>query len=105
MTPEQGISTQFGPNERAAAERVIALGILTVRGVHITQGTICLVAGWKAYRRPRLALGLLLASCIETTWIVRKAWRDRSYSNPTLAWIDTGFGVGGLVAMAATTAR
>jgi signal transduction histidine kinase len=82
---------------------VIALGLLTVRAVHLVQGVVCLVAGWKAYRHPRLALGLLLASGVETTWIARRAWRVRSYSDPQLAWIDTGFGVGGLCVMAATT--
>lgn len=104
LSPDQGRSTPFGSNERASAERVIALGLLTVRAVHIAQGAICLVAGWKAYRRPRLALGLLLASGIETTLLARRAWRHRSYTNPGLAWTDTGFGVGGLLVMAATTA-
>ncbi len=84
---------------------MIALGLLTVRAVHITQGAICLVAGWKAYRRPRLALALLLASGLETTWVASRAWRVRSYRDARLAWIDAGFGVGGLVVMSATTAQ
>jgi signal transduction histidine kinase len=101
--PVQSISTQFGSNERASAERVIALGLLTVRAIHLSQGAVCLASGWKAYRRPYVALGLLLASGAETTWLARRAWRVRSFSDPYLAWMDTGFGVGGLCVVATTT--
>ncbi len=50
---------------------------------------------------PRAFVGLLYRDGIDRT---PGPGRNRSYTSPTLAWIDTGFGVGGLVAMAATTA-
>jgi signal transduction histidine kinase len=99
----EGSSTQFEVSERASAEQAIAVGLLTVRVVHLLQGVVCLATGWKAYRRPRLALVLLLASGAEATWLARRAWSKRSFSDPELAWIDTGFGIGGLCVMAAAT--
>jgi len=99
----QGNSAQFGSSERASAERVIALGLVTVRAIHLSQGAVCLATGWKAYRRPYLALGLLVSAGVEATLVARRAWRARSYSDPRLAWLDIGFGVGGLCVMSTTT--
>ncbi len=106
MKPSEGSFAQLGQfatTERASAERGIALGLMTVRAIHITQGVIALSTGWKAYRRPKLALALLGASILESAWIARRSWRHRSYCDPGLAWIDTVFGIGGLVVMASTT--
>ncbi len=106
MTPDEGSSTQFGDfetTERLSAERGIAIGLMTVRTIHIAQGVIALSSGWKAYRRPKVALALLAVSIVETAWIARRAWSRRSYTDPQLAWIDTAFGVGGLIVMASTT--
>jgi signal transduction histidine kinase len=64
---------------------------------------VCLATGWKAYRRPYLALGLLVSAGVEATLVARRAWRARSYSDPRLAWLDIGFGVGGLCVMSTTT--
>jgi signal transduction histidine kinase len=100
----QGNSAQFGSSERASAERVIALGLVTVRAIHLSQGAVCLAAGWKAYRRPYVALGLLVSAGVEATLVARRAWRARAYSDPRLAWLDIGFGIGGLCLMSTTTA-
>jgi hypothetical protein len=100
----QGNSAQFGSSERASAERVIALGLVTVRAIHLSQGAVCLAAGWKAYRRPYVALGLLVSAAVEATLVARRAWRARAYSDSRLAWLDIGFGVGGLCLMSTTTA-
>jgi len=99
----EGSSTQLEVSERASAEQVIAVGLLTVRVVHLIQGVVCLTTGWKAYRRPRVALGLLVASGLEAAWLTRRAWSDRSFSNSQLAWIDAAFGIGGLCVMSAAT--
>ena len=108
MISDEGTSTpfgRFGSGERDSAERGIALGLLTVRSLHLAQGIITLASGWKAYRRPKTALALLLASIIESGWLAHRALSARSYADPDLAWIDTGFGVAGLVVMAVTTAE
>ena len=73
--------------------------------MHLLQGLVCLVAGWKAYRRPRLALALFAASCAESAWVARRVWKVKSYSEPNVIWVDTGFGVAGLIAMTSTMYR
>jgi signal transduction histidine kinase len=98
----ESISTQLEISERASAERAIAFGLLTIRALHIVQGIVAVAAGWKAYRRPRLALGLLLASAGEAAWLLKRAWASRSFSDPRLAWFDAGFGMAGLCLIGTT---
>jgi signal transduction histidine kinase len=101
----EGSSTPFQSEDRAATERSIARGLLGVRSLHLLQAVVCLVAGWKAYRRPRLALGLFVASCAESAWVARRVWKVKSYSQSGVIWVDTGFGVAGLIAMTSTMDR
>jgi signal transduction histidine kinase len=70
--------------------------------MHLMQGLMCLIAGRRAYRRPRLALLLFLASCAESGWVARRVWKAQSYSDPQTIWFDTGFGVAGLLSMTST---
>ncbi len=95
-------STPFGSEERAATERSFARGLLAIRSLHLLQSLVCLVVGWRAYRRPRLALIIFLASCAESGWLARRVWRVQSFSEPSVVWLDTGFGVAGLTLMTNT---
>jgi signal transduction histidine kinase len=45
----------------------------------------------------------MAASLLEAGWLARRVLRERSYSEPLVAWIDVGFGVAGLFVMAVTT--
>jgi signal transduction histidine kinase len=106
MKPEGGGESTFTRSvvsERAAAEQVIAIGLLTVRSLHIFQGAVCLATGWKAYKRPRLALGLLAASCVEAAFLTSRSWRGRAFRDSRLAWFDAGYGATGLCLMAVAT--
>jgi len=95
-------STPFESEERAATERSFARGLLAIRSLHLLQSLVCLVVGWRAYRRPRVALFLFLASCAESGWLARRVWRVQSFSEPRVIWFDTGFGVAGLSLMSST---
>src|ERR1019366_1894656 len=99
----EGISTPFRAGDRAATELETPRGLLGIRSLHLTQGVVCMAAGWKAYRRPRLALALLAASGIESAWLARRVLRVGSHTDPLIAWVDVFFGVAGLYAMAGTT--
>jgi len=100
---DEGRTTPFESGERAATERSLARGLLAIRSLQLAQAAVCMATGWKAYRRPRLALALLGASAAESAWLARRIWRAQAHSDPRLAWWDTGFGVAGLYVMAATT--
>jgi signal transduction histidine kinase len=100
---DNGEVTPSGPDQRAATERAVLIGFLTVRSMHLVQGGLCLVTGWSAYRRPRLAAAALCAALVESAWIARRTWPKKAYNEPLPAIVDTGFGLIGLAAIAAAT--
>ena len=92
-----------GDDALAGSERAVALSMLTVRFVHLVQGVICVASGWRRYRRPWLAAGLLGAATIESAVVGSVAFRAGRHGE-TGVWVDNAFGVAGLVAMAAASA-
>lgn len=96
----RGVGTQGG-DALAGSERTVVLSMLTVRLVHLAQGAICVATGWRRYRRPWLAAGLLGAATIESAIVGGSAFRAGRQSEVGV-WADNLFGVAGLVVMAAS---
>ena len=92
-----------GDDALAGSERAVALSMLTVRFVHLVQGVICVATGWRRYRRPWLAAGLLGVATIESAVVGGVAFRAGRHGEAGV-WADNAFGVAGLVAMAAASA-
>lgn len=86
----------------AGSDRAVALSMLTVRLVHLVQGAICVATGWRRYKRPWLAAGLLGVATVESAIVGRAAFRAGRHGEAG-AWADNLFGMAGLVAMAAST--
>lgn len=78
---------------------MLATAFLAVRGVHVLQGLVCLVSGYRAYRRPRLAAGVEAAAVVELVALARRYLRSGG-CDATGARADAAFGVAGLVSLA-----
>ncbi len=83
-------------------ERGLVLTLLAVRGVHVSQGIICVVNGWSSYRRPKMAALALAMCCAESAWLVRRCWRAGTIE-PTVARMEVATGITGLLVMAGAT--
>jgi len=115
MTPQvpqiSGLSERTGgeidrpsdSDQQAANERATLIAFFMVRSMHLVQGGVCIVTGWRAYTRPRLALATLFASTLEYSWLARRCWRRQAYDETIPALVDTACGLAGLVAIAAAT--
>jgi signal transduction histidine kinase len=87
----------------AQARRTLLTTIFTMRTFHLVQGGICLISGWRSYRRPRLAAVTWLIVVAETLWMARVSWRRQSLAEPEVAVAEAGAGVMGLLALASAT--
>ncbi len=90
-------------DQQSANERATLIAFFTVRLMHLLQGSVCVATGWRAYTRPRLVLATLLASLLESVWLARRCWSRQAYDEAFPAVVDTGFGLMGLISMAAAT--
>jgi len=100
---DAGTHTGSESDQHAANERATLVAFFMVRSMHLFQGGVCMVTGWRAYTRPRLALATLLANLLESTWLARRCWRRQAYRETFPALVDTGCGLVSLVAIAAAT--
>jgi signal transduction histidine kinase len=76
---------------------------LTVRGIQLVQGAVCTTTAWRSYRRPRLVLGTLALTALESAWVAKRCLQRRALDEPFVAAVDTAAGIAGLVALAAGT--
>jgi signal transduction histidine kinase len=103
--PDNRTNAQLTSEQLAANDRAALMTFITFRSMHLAQGVICLATGWKAYRRPRLALAILAALAGESAWLVRRCWSRKTYEGTMPALVDTGAGLLGLGAIAIATAE
>lgn len=101
--PDQDTGGTPASDQHAANERATLIAFFTVRSMHLLAGGVCLATGWRAYTRPRLALATWLTSLFESLWLARRCWRRQAYDEARPALVDTGFGLVGLVTIAAAT--
>jgi signal transduction histidine kinase len=91
---------------RESTSTVIESALMTayraIRLVHLVQGFICVVTGWRSYRRPRLAAMVLGATTMESIWMLRRVGRS-GVIDPLTARVETATGTVGMVALAAAT--
>ena len=96
------IGAHPGDDPLRGAERAVALSMLSIRLVHLLQGAICIATGWRRYRRPWLAAGILGAAAVESAVVGGRVLRAGRHGDAGV-WVDNAFGTVGLVAMAAST--
>lgn len=85
------------------SEKAIFLAVLSLRGMHLVQGTVSTAMAWRSYRHPRLAAVTLAVSAAESVWLATRCWDREAVDDPASAWIDTAVGIGGLVTLAVAT--
>lgn len=88
--------------EPAKVERSLLTCFLTVRAVHVAQGVICLVSGWRSYRHPRLAAACLATAVAESLALGARG-RRKGRHDAMAARADVALGVVGLAVMSAAT--
>ncbi len=96
-------SDRHPTDQYATNERAVLIAFFTVRAMHLLTGVVCTVTGWRAYRRPRLALATLVGSMAESAWLARRCWRRQAFDETGPALVETACGVVGLVAISAAT--
>jgi len=101
--PDSGTEAPPSSDQSAANERATLIAFFTVRSMHLLSGGVCIATGWRAYRKPRLALATWLVSLLESAWLARRCWRRQAYDESFPALVDTGVGLAGLVTIAAAT--
>jgi signal transduction histidine kinase len=87
---------------RPGVERMLVTAFVAIRGVPVVQGAFCLASGRRAYKRPALATAVEVAAAVELAFLAGRCIRSGLYDH-TAARVDAGFGIAGLVALAAAT--
>jgi signal transduction histidine kinase len=98
---DQGRTTPFA-SARPGVERMLVTAFVAIRGVHVVQGLTCLASGRQAYRRPALATLVEVAAAAELAFLAGRTIRSGLYDEGA-ARADAGFGLAGLLALAAAT--
>lgn len=97
--PEAG-TTAATDDDHARLVRALLACWTAVRAVHLAQGVVEVAVGPSQYSRPGLAVMVLVAAVLETSWLVWRCWRSGRLG----AWTtygDAAFSCVGLIMLGA----